>query len=75
MSITERRRLLRAAKLLIDAAYALDEADEDAFAELASRAAQDLADARRPLTRWSEPLRRGSPEYDADKFTPEGRDR
>ena len=69
MSLGERRRLLRAARLMLDAAYQLDEADEDAFAELASRAAQDLADARRPLTRA------GDPAQDLDRWDSSGRER
>ena len=54
---------------MLDAAYQLDEADEDAFAELASRAAQDLADARRPLTRA------GDPAQDLDRWDSSGRER
>jgi len=71
MSISERRRLLRAAQLLLEAAYALDEADEHKFVEFASRASQNLADARRPLTRAGDLAQ----EIQIDKFTPEGRER
>ena len=69
MSITDRRRLIHAAKLLLDAAYALDEEHEAAFAELASRAAANLDDARRPITRP------GDPAQDLDRWTAEGLER
>lgn len=69
MTWSERLRLIVSARLLLDAAYGLPEGAEDAFAELVSRAARNIDDARRPVTRA------GNPAQDLDRWTAEGRER
>jgi hypothetical protein len=74
MSVFYRRQAVRAAQLLLESAMGLPDGADAEFADFLARAERHLR-VGLALALPQEPLRRGQPRQDLERFTPEGDER